>query len=146
MDSWNIYDMPINNFRPKAIIYDSLCTWIWGLLKVPYYIDLKLLIDISFDIDINYLSYKGTKPKNWSEFILMTVKLFERVTPVIQGVVIELWKRSDVLLCGITASVTAHSYTGVQLICRNNSNTDIDGVVWVGGGRVEWCLGTWLMN
>ena len=72
----------------------------------------------------------------------MTVKLFERVTPVIQGVVIELWKRSDVLLCGITASVAANSYTGVQLICRTISNTDIDGVVWVGGGCAELCSGS----
>ena len=31
------------------------------------------------------------------------------MTPVIQGVVNELWKRSDVLLCGITASVAAET-------------------------------------
>ena len=59
---------------------------------------------------------EASPPKLYNKDPFSQRGLFERVTPVIQGVVIELWKRSEILLCGITASVDAHSYTGVQLI------------------------------
>ena len=66
------------------------------------------------------------------------------VTPAVQGQYLslkEVW-----LLCGITASGAAHGYTGPQLICSTNNSSAIDGVVWVGDGGVEMCLGNHGLN